>query len=693
MPSHKHLHMRQAHHHWNELVQGVESVANELNPFKDAPHTLQERAPETVFKTVYTTMSATFDGPIAGYTTVGVPADTTHNANANAETVADVTAASAKETEVPTPGTNKAQATESHPESLPESLKPSKSVNLAGETTLALAGTTSLSHQTKIPTADTTGSLSATDAAASSSPTSTSSPSSSDSSPGVKAGIAIGVLGGLLVVGLLIFFLFSKRRKQVEQQRAQDDEKVNGAFAGGRTASVRSTQTSVTAPRLSLRPVTQFNPTFSERRSSKGAGLMLAAASAGAGAQSATREKGGSLWERPSTAHSNNSENPFNDNARAYSPTTNGPSVPHESQSNPFDSPEHVVGMAQTTDLPATPTTPATPATPGAGTVAVAAATATAAAVGTSTSLTRKASTRKEAPEPLDLTMPVGPPSPTGTDFSMNSVAPGQSPGPSKSAAAIAEAGGPASTAVHRVQLDFKPSMEDELELQAGHLVRILHEYDDGWALCIRLDRSRQGVVPRTCLSTRPVKPRPAGGPPGSRNGGPPVNPSGLRGPPHGPGPNNAPNYPPGHPNGRPESPMRPMNGPPQSPAQMRPYSPAGARPQSPAQMRPYSPAGARPQSPAQMRPYSPAGGRPMSPHTGRAASPAVGPPMSPGPRPQSPGPRQQRPQSPSGMNRRHSPPGPSPMNPNNAPHQFRGPPGPPPQGQVDRKPVPGQAY
>ncbi|KAI0189727.1 hypothetical protein EV127DRAFT_495674 [Xylaria flabelliformis] len=688
MPSHKHLHMRQAHHHWNEFVQGVESVASELNPFKDAPHTLQERAPETVYKTVYTTMSANFDGPIAGWTTVGVPAETTTNKE---KTAADVTAASSKETTVPKPNANNAQATESLPESLPESLKPSKSVNLSGESTLAIAGSTPLSKQTPASTtADTTSSLGATDAAVTSSPTSTSSPSSSDSSPGVKAGIAIGVLGGLLVVALLIFFLFSKRRKQLEQQRAKDDEKVNGEFAGGRTASIRSTRTSATAPRLSLRPVTQFNPTFNERRSSKGAGLMLATA----GAQNASREKGGSMWERPSTAHSNNSENPFNDNARAYSPTKTGPTVPQEPPSNPFDSPEHIVGMAQTTDLPATPTTTASS---GVAAVAIAAAAGAAVGTSTSTSLTRKASTRKEAPEPLDLTMPMpaGPPSPTGTDFSMNSVAPGQSPGPSKSATAIADAGGPPATAVHRVQLDFKPSMGDELELQAGQLVRVLHEYDDGWALCIRLDRSRQGVVPRTCLSTRPVKPRPAGGPPGSRNGGPPVNPSAPRGPPRGPGPNPAANFPAGNPQGRPESPMRPMNGRPQSPA-MRPYSPAGPgpRPQSPAQMRPYSPAGPRPQSPAQMRPYSPAGGRPMSPHTGRPASPAGRPPMSPGPRSQSPGPRQQRSQSPSGMNRRHSPPGPSPMNPNNAPHQFQGPPGPPPpQGQVDRKPVPGQAY
>ncbi|KLU87032.1 hypothetical protein MAPG_06038 [Magnaporthiopsis poae ATCC 64411] len=81
--------------------------------------------------------------------------------------------------------------------------------------------------------------------------------------------------------------------------------------------------------------------------------------------------------------------------------------------------------------------------------------------------------------------------------------------------AAIAAAGGPPASAVHRVQLDFQPTMEDELELKAGELVRLLFEYDDGWALCIRLDRSKQGVVPRTCLSARPVKPRPGPGRPG----------------------------------------------------------------------------------------------------------------------------------------------------------------------------------
>ncbi|KAI1825927.1 hypothetical protein F4861DRAFT_143478 [Xylaria intraflava] len=651
MPSHKHQHARHAHQHWDNFVRGVENVANELNPFKD---TLQARSPETL--TVYTTMSPTFPGAVAGWSTIGVPANPTQNANSGDS----VTAPSSQETANPNPqAAPQADAGEA-PGSLPESLLPSTSVNLAGESTLAVAGTSPLAQQPT--TFQTTNSPSPTAATALSSPTSSASASSSGASPATQAGIAIGVLGGVFALGLLVFFVFKKRRKQAEQQQPLDHEKVNGP-SGGHTDFARSGPSELTAPQLSLRPVTQFNPTFNERRSSKGAGLMLATAAANP--PNAAQERGGSMWERPSTAHSNNPQNPFNDSARAYSPTGNGPAASPDPASNPFDSPEHVVGMAQTTD--ATAGSDIT-ATAGNGAVAVAAATAAAAAAAaatpTGTSLTRKESTRKQAPEALDLTTTIPPPSPTGTEYSMHSVAPGQSPVPSKSAAEIAAAGGPPSTAVHRVQLDFQPSMDDELELQAGHLVRILHEYDDGWALCIRLDRSQQGVVPRTCLSTRPVKPRPAGGPPGSRSGGPPVNPSRPQGPSRGPGPNYPPNYQPGlPPNGRPESPMRP-NG--------------------------------RPQSPAHIRPYSPAEARPISPLTVRSVSPAGAPPMNPGPRAQSPGPRAQRPQSPSEMSRRNNTPGPSPMNPSNIPgaaQQYRGSPGSPRQEQAEQKPVPGQAY
>lgn len=473
MPGHKHVHARREHNHWNEFVQGVENVAKELNPFKDTTHTLAERA--TVIKTVYTTMSADFDGPIAGWSTVGVPANPTNNPDIEDTgvqvSVAAAAPAPAPSSEETTTRKENAQKTSTN---IPESLAPTKSIDLDDDSTLALAKTTSF-KQAK-PTTTTTSEidslLSPTDAAAPSSSNSSSSSSNSSNSSsegtsaGTKAGIAIGVLGGLFLIALLVFLLFNKRKKELAKQRAQDDEKINGPFVGGRAASVRSTRTvtAAVAPQLSLRPGSQFNPSFNERRSSKGAGLMLA--TAGANQQNVSRAKGGSMWERPATANSSNPENPFNNDAeRAYSPTANEAPVLQNQARNPFDSPEHVVGMAQTTDMPATPVTAA----------------ATAVGVAATTSLTRKASTRKEAPEPLDLTMPAGPPSPTGTEFSMHSVAPGQSPGPSKSATAIAEAGGPASTAVHRVQLDFKPSMEDELGLQAGQLVRIIHEYDDGW--------------------------------------------------------------------------------------------------------------------------------------------------------------------------------------------------------------------
>lgn len=186
-------------------------------------------------------------------------------------------------------------------------------------------------------------------------------------------------------------------------------------------------------------------------------------------------------------------------------------------------------------------------------------------------------------------------------------------------AAGAAGAGGVAGAAalmnpVHRVQMDFKPSMGDELGLRSGALVRLLHEYDDGWALCTRLDRSQQGVCPRTCLSQRPVKPRPQGAP---------------------------------------DSPLsiHTANGLPQSPI-IRPYSPAQSpitgpqnrnfaqpqRPQSPAMPRSpgvgyvkaqYRPASA--QSPVQSRPGTPTRAVPQSPIVGSGSPPPslrVGPPL-----------------------------------------------------------------
>ncbi|KAH0266967.1 hypothetical protein KCU71_g19657, partial [Aureobasidium melanogenum] len=137
-------------------------------------------------------------------------------------------------------------------------------------------------------------------------------------------------------------------------------------------------------------------------------------------------------------------------------------------------------------------------------------------------------------------------PSPTAANFNISSPATPNAEVGTASAVPVAALAGaapgaviadPPGSTVHRVQLEFKPSMDDELELKVGQIVRVLHEYDDGWALCIRMDRSQQGVAPRTCLSKAPLKPRPMGPPPSAKNGpragpgpmGPPPRPIGAR--------------------------------------------------------------------------------------------------------------------------------------------------------------------
>ncbi|KAM0206460.1 hypothetical protein ACHAQI_008187 [Fusarium lateritium] len=502
---------------------------------------------------------------------------------------------------------------------------------------------------------------------ASSLPSSSSSAVPEDSgstSAGTKAGIAFGVLGGLLAMGLLVYFIFAKRRKQAEMEKLEnDDEKLHGPMAGKggapmvAAAAVRrslspepaetASVTAAKAPRVSLRPVTQFLPNWNgldnQKRTSKGAALSLAVPAASppsaASGPLSPRTPGGSAWERQSTAQSIDPANPFGTQAeRVPSPINEETASVHRATPSPM-SEKSTIAVAAAAAFPAA-TAPVSPQSPSNDPFT---ANGPAVAAGDGASLVaRKTSVRRVGPQELDLTIPNAPmsaipASPAGTEYSNSPVTPSALEAPSAGAAAIAAAGGPANSAVHRVQLDFKPTMDDELELRAGDLVRLLHEYDDGWAQCIRLDRSRQGVVPRTCLSTRPVKPRPAQagprpGPPGKAGG-----------PPRGPGSMN--------PNGnRPQSPMGPPMGPPGRP-QGRPMSP-GPRGQSP----------------------GPFQGQPQ----GRS--------MSPGPRSQSPA--GNRSQSPNGTNRRNNPPGPSPMNPSQDPR-----PGHAASSSLSRKPVPGQAY
>ncbi|KAL2176883.1 uncharacterized protein P884DRAFT_260392 [Thermothelomyces heterothallicus CBS 202.75] len=431
------------------------------------------------------------------------------------------------------PGSNRVRRDDSSAAtSLPSMITAPPSVSVLATESLALASSSPTTTSTTTPT--TTGKV------VMQTTTAPAEPSESETegmSVAAKAGIVIGALGGILVVFVLGWLVLNARRKKLARRRQQieDDEKINGPFAD--SAAIQPTPNKT--PRLSLRPVTQLLPTFTtpqaERRQSRGIALTLNPVSN----PSLARPTGGSAWERPtlrSTMASPSGDsnragtsaglhpNPFHDNNR----------VPDEPVSpvSSLSSVDQRVGVATTTDSVPEPVSPIL------GDDDEEEENQRRQQSGDS-NLTRKASIRQGLPKPLDLTKPSSqlhavPPSPAGTEYSVHSIAPGQSPGPSASAAAIAAAGGPAHSTVHRVQLDFKPTLHDEMELRAGQLVRLLHEYDDGWALCIRLDRSEQGVVPRTCLSTRPVKPRPPqgpGAPPaggggvGNQRRGPPVNP------------------------------------------------------------------------------------------------------------------------------------------------------------------------
>ncbi|KAL8709413.1 MAG: hypothetical protein Q9220_005796 [cf. Caloplaca sp. 1 TL-2023] len=660
---------------------------------------LDRRDQETVVQVIYKTADKTFDGPIGGYKTLDGSDDTDNN-NANVAATPQTqaaaspivqAAASPKEeatqasqvqapveatqpaevdstptqVQTPTPVANtpqeqtptsqtpvvapasntqkpKAQSVTPTSSSLPESTGVHSNKKPTGESSSVAVQTTLAT-----PTEDNDASSSTfISQSASASSTSTPGASANDQSNGMsggaKAGLAIGILLAIGLLAGLIFFCYRRKKKQQQKAYEQaDDEKSMARDAN--LARAASTRTTATAPRLSLRPVTQFLPDLAGRRKS---GNALAAAGGRNLAPGDTMNE-----KRVAPNQASNPTNPFGDHAepseKALAPREERSLMPSQANdpTNPFGN--HAEPSAQPIGLDrGLPTDAPVPAPLRIRTPTPEGMSRPAGAAGAALVAAGVAGQKHNAPKPLTLSpnRPASPgpmPSPSGTEFSMSSVTP------------ASMANGPPPSNVHRVQLDFKPSMEDELALRAGQLVRLLHEYDDGWALCIRLDRSQQGVAPRTCLSARPVKPRP--------------NPNARGPPPRGPPP-------PG------------MFG----PGQQRPMSPSSGR-GSPS---PYD------RAPRGMGPGPHSGQRSMSPgpYGGGPQRPIIPPPGS-----------KRRSNSASEVReRRMSPPGPSPMNPNagnilsgvqkvpmqlqavTAPDQARI--GSPPPSMPARKPVPGQA-
>lgn len=489
-------------------------------------HHVEKRQDQaTVVQYVYETAAKTFDGPIAGYSTVNAPAaESTPQSNANsgsesdsnsnpnsqqqqkqqqrqqqqeaaAESSSAVAAQLAEASSsalaavqasmetaaqpTPTPAAQVQSQTRKNIETTPASTPNKTSASIKESPTsspikkeatpsVTAAAAPSSEAVASTPTSSfiesTSSSVPSETAAASSG---SSSSSSGGMSGGAKAGLAIGIL---LAIGLLaagIFLCYRRRKKQTNEARGKtDDEK--SAYAGdlARAQSTTSTRTTATAPRLSLRPVTQFLPDLAARGKAANAAGAAAGGAAG-GATMASRDHNDpanpfgnhAAVPQPSQSSSENEkaalpiqvnapENPFTDSARTAPPPNSGAVLP-------------------TSDIPA-PLRVKTP-TP----EAAAAAGVGAAAVGAGAVTAAKAADHHNAPKPPNLSpnraAPPAMPSPVGSEFSQTSVSP------------AALANGPPPSNVHRIQLDFKPSMDDELSLRAGQLVRLLHEYDDGW--------------------------------------------------------------------------------------------------------------------------------------------------------------------------------------------------------------------
>jgi len=441
-------------------------------PGHDHFHRHHARDQSTIVSVVYVTAPKTFEGEVGGYTTLGpiieapthapapapAPPATTASADIkSAPLVVDTSSHVVKPVPSTTlPVTQPQHTTLETSAVLPASIVPSSSIV---PTSILLAAASSAISSSSSALLSATPSLEAV-ANASSTPSASSvakeSSGSGGMSTGGKVGLAVGIVCLVATVIAVVGFCFMRKRRAADRQRLDDENEKQDAFAA--IARQASTRTTATAPRLSLRPVTEFLPNLAEKRQSRGNALATPPPNTAGGADA------------------NNLNNPFGNHAETIdAANASGPAVVDD-------------------------------VTPKGEIIAAA---STGAAAGAATGLVRGASIRGQGPKAMDFTTKgplLPPPSPSGTEFSVSSDATA-TPTPTGTGAAIAAAGGPANSTVHRVQLDFNPSMDDELELRAGQLIRLLHEYDDGWVssrsnlFASDLTRSRHSASVSTALA------------------------------------------------------------------------------------------------------------------------------------------------------------------------------------------------
>lgn len=493
----RHLHHRFLPGHRHEL----EKRRLALEERKAAP----EAAVATVYSVVYITATPTFSGPVGGYLTLG-PTPTTSSAagyfaypvqaapssavatNAFGYPVQAASSASnaflvgtplqsihpssssASSLNFLFPGVVAASSSKASLLASPSSILASTSATTSTSSIMPSTTPSSTGSQSdaSVSAASTAGTLSGSIArpteAAVTRPT-----TSKAVSTGAQVGIAVGAIVGAAIICLLLYLLYRKRKSRRNQREQSEDEKALRPSPQSYEPHVTVRKSPQQPPRLSLRPVTEMFPNSQITEKHAFEAAMANAA----------------VPERKPVMGAPSATNPFVDR-------TITPAVASQAAVISANSVDQSASNASVPTL---------------SNAAVRKPLSDKSNRSSDSSDGRDASATIQAfPMPLSLprTRPQnGPKTFGGFD-------------------------------VHRVQMDFKPTMDDELELHAGQLVRLLHEYDDGWvssnlsaslirhsffqALCTRLDRSRQGVAPRTCISRQPVKPRPLNAPPNSRS-------------------------------------------------------------------------------------------------------------------------------------------------------------------------------
>ena len=510
--------MRNLHHSHHHVERHLDSSPVEWEPqaVNGEELALDKRDPQvaTQVSIVYVTASKTFAGPVGGYTTM-LPSGYSVNHGT----------LSAPSPEQPTPNpepSTQVQPSSTKPKHTDQNSKPPQSIsfpqstaqtpttapsssNTQASSTLTSSSVATISPQSSAPTgsysvaSDQPPSLQAaasgsdvTAPAASSSPSAVTKNSDGGMSGGAKAGLAIGIIFIIALIAGGAFLLFRRKKRQEEShERIEDNEKVtapSGMVQAERAPSARSARTASTAPRLSLPALTQFSANLNgEQRPTVGNKLEMTsrpiqAETAAFVAPAAQQTK--SMWERPGErGNATESVNPFGDHAASVA------------------------------------------APVGAAVVGAAAGAVTA----------RKVNDRRRSsdvvPKPLSIksnhsqtslassaahsAVSDGAPSSTNdSEFQVGTASTASSAIPAAVGAAAIPASlsppaGPPSN-VHRVQMEFKPSMEDELELRPGQIVRILHEYDDGWVSTLSYNmppvdaiRNLATLLRKPCASSR----------------------------------------------------------------------------------------------------------------------------------------------------------------------------------------------